>query len=54
MNYLSAKADDVPKYIKSMLFFPLPLSDSEMIALTSSTNYISYENMAINLNYVIQ
>jgi hypothetical protein len=54
MNYLSAKADDVPKYIKSMLFFPLPLSNSEMIALTSSTNYISYENMAINLNYVIQ
>jgi hypothetical protein len=54
MNYLSAKADDVPKYIKSMLFFPLPLSNSEMVALTSSTNYISYENMAINLNYVIQ
>jgi hypothetical protein len=54
MNYLTAKADDVPKYIKSMLFFPLPLSNSEMIALTSSTNYISYENMAINLNYVIQ
>ena len=54
MNYLTARADDVPKYIKSMLFFPLPLSNSEMIALTSSTNYISYENMAINLNYVIQ
>jgi hypothetical protein len=54
MNYFSAKADDVPKYIKSILFFPLPLSNSEMFALTSSTNYISYENMAINLNYVIQ
>jgi hypothetical protein len=54
MNYLTAKADDVPKYIKSMMFFPLPLSNSEMVALTSSTNYISYENMAINLNYVIQ
>ena len=40
--------------IKSMLLFPTPLTDSECIALTSFTNYISYENMAINLNYVIQ
>ena len=35
MNYLRARADDVPKYIKSMLFFPLPLSNSECIALTT-------------------
>lgn len=35
MNSLSIDADDVPKYIKSMMLFPKPLTDSECIALTT-------------------
>jgi hypothetical protein len=34
MNYLSAKADDVPKYIKSMYLFPIHLTDAKCIEIT--------------------
>jgi len=54
MDSFVAKTLDVPKYIKSTMLFPTPLTDTECIALTSSNNYTSYENMALNLNYVIQ
>lgn len=35
MEYLIGGGSDVPKYIKSMLLFPTPLSDSELIQLTT-------------------
>lgn len=35
MEFLNANATDVPKYIKSMLLFPTPLTDTEMINLTT-------------------
>jgi hypothetical protein len=43
-----------PHRVNSCMLFPTPLSDAECIALTSPTNYISYSNMALNLNYIIQ
>jgi hypothetical protein len=54
MEFLSNTANPLKASIKSTMLFPIPLTDAECIDLTSSTNYISYENMAINLNYVIQ
>jgi len=35
MEFFTADAIDVPKYIKSMMLFPRPLTDSECIALTT-------------------
>ena len=35
MEFLTLEAEDVPKYIKSMMLFPKPLTDSECIALTT-------------------
>ena len=35
MEFLFATAEDVPKYIKSMMLFPKPLTDAECIALTT-------------------
>jgi hypothetical protein len=35
MEFLNANGIDVPKYIKSMLLFPTPLTDTEMINLTT-------------------
>ena len=35
MQFLFATAEDVPKYIKSMMLFPRPLTDAECIALTT-------------------
>ena len=35
MEFLNISAVDVPKYIKSMMLFPRPLTDSECIALTT-------------------
>jgi len=35
MNSLTTNIADVPKYIKSIMLFPTPLTDEEMIALTT-------------------
>ena len=35
MEFLNISAVDVPKYIKSMMLFPRPLTDAECIALTT-------------------
>jgi hypothetical protein len=35
MEFLSGNAVDVPKYIKSTMLFPTPLTDTEMTALTT-------------------
>jgi len=35
MNYFIATTTDVPKYIKSMILFPTPLTDAECISLTT-------------------
>lgn len=35
MEFFTADAIDVPKYIKSMMLFPKPLTDAECIALTT-------------------
>jgi len=35
MEFFTADAVDVPKYIKSMMLFPRPLTDAECIALTT-------------------
>ena len=35
MQFLFATAEDVPKYVKSMMLFPRPLTDAECIALTT-------------------
>ena len=35
MEFITLEAEDVPKYIKSMMLFPKPLTDSECIALTT-------------------
>ena len=35
MNYFIASTTDVPKYIKSMILFPTPLTDAECITLTT-------------------
>jgi hypothetical protein len=35
MEFISASAQDVPKYIKSMMLFPTPLTDTECINLTT-------------------
>ena len=35
MEFLNSSAVDVQKYIKSMMLFPIPLTDSECIALTT-------------------
>jgi hypothetical protein len=53
MQFLFATAEDVPKYVKSMMLFPKPLTDAECIALTSYF-FNSYLDMAKYLNYTIQ
>jgi hypothetical protein len=35
MEFLNLQAQDVPKYIKSTMLFPTPLTDAEMTALTT-------------------
>jgi hypothetical protein len=35
LNYLVGNGTDVPKYIKTMAIFPIPLTDEEAISLTN-------------------
>ena len=35
MEFLNGTAQEVPKYIKSMILFPTPLTDAEMVSLTT-------------------
>jgi hypothetical protein len=53
IEWLVAQAQDVPKYINSMMLFPTPLSDSDLQLLTGDS-FDSYAAMAAYFNYTLQ